>query len=269
MVADGKGHINSSGFPLQIGLAHAINSTCRDHGWSVPHSEHGWVNPETHESGFIDLLVENSAGTIVLNVECKRPQEATWRFLLPAPDDGLSAQAKFWASVMSTSGVRSFDWVDMQVRPVSYESAFCVVDGQDSKSRPMLERIAAQVVESTEAFAHEEAQVLRLRNTPGLRVYFNVIVTTATLEACKFDPSEVDLNTGKIAAVDCEPVEFIRFRKQLSPRAKPPEELDAWGLGRLATAKENTVFVVQARHFIDFMKQIHLDPSIGLLLRNS
>ena len=263
MGADAQNHINSSGFPLQIGLGHAINAGNREHGWHVLHTEHGWLNQEAGESGFIDLVVENSAGTIVLNVECKRPQDATWLFLLPEPDDGIQGGAKYWVTSLSNDGVGYFDWLDAQLVPASCESGFCVVAGQDSKSRPMLERIAAQVVESTEALAREEEPVLRQSGDPRIRTYINVIVTTATLEACRFDASAVSLDTGKIDAIENEEVEFIRFRKQLSPRPRLPEDLAAWGFDRLARAKENTVFVVQAKHFIAFMKQIHLDPNIA------
>ncbi|MBN1459969.1 MAG: hypothetical protein JXA57_10550 [Armatimonadetes bacterium] len=263
MANAGEGHINSSGFPLQIGLEHAINASCHSHGWSVLHTEHGWLNSETGESGFIDLVVHNQAGTIVLNVECKRPQDCTWQFLLPAPNDGPEDRAKFWASNMSKAGVRFFDWLDLHVRPVSFESAFCVVAGQDSKTRPMLERIAAQVVESTEALAREEALALERQDSPQLRTYFNVIVTTARLEVCRFDPSEVDLDTGKVDSISSEEVPFIRFRKQLSPRPKLPENLYVSGLWTLARAKENTVFVVQANSFLDFIRQIHLSQEVG------
>ncbi len=266
MGADAQNHINSSGFPLQIGLGHAIDAGGHEHGWHVLHTEHGWLNQETGESGFIDLVVENSAGTIVLNVECKRPRDATWLFLLPEPDSGIQVGAKYWATSLSGDGVGYFDWLDAQLVPASYESGFCVVAGQDSNSRPMLERIAAQVVESTEALAREEKPLLRQCGYPRVRTYVNVIVTTATLEACRFDAYAVSLDAGKIDAVENEEVEFIRFRKQLSPRPRLPEDLAKWGFGRLAKAKENTVFVVQAKDFIAFMKQIQLDPNIGRLV---
>ena len=60
---DNSKHINLSGFPLQIGLANSINSSSQDHGWSVLHQEHGWSHEITHESGFIDLVVENQYKT--------------------------------------------------------------------------------------------------------------------------------------------------------------------------------------------------------------
>ena len=80
---DKNTNINRSGFPLQIGLAHAIDASSQEHGWKVLHQEHGWKHSYTGESGFIDLVVENQYKTVILNIECKRPQEATWQFLLP------------------------------------------------------------------------------------------------------------------------------------------------------------------------------------------
>jgi hypothetical protein len=265
-MAGSQVHINNSGFPLQIGLAHAINATHREHGWRVLHEEHGWMNEQTLESGFIDLVIENQHATVVLNVECKRPQEATWQFLLPAPGEGVTGRAKFWATYMSSAGVSYFDWLDLDLRPASYESAFCVAAGQDSKSRPMLERIASSVAASTEALAQEEATLLGHQDYEHLRAYINVIATTATLEVCKFDPATVDLETGKIERAEFEKVPYIRFRKQLSPRPKVLQPQSAWGFGALAAAKENTVLVVQASHFLDFLPQIHLDSGIGRIV---
>lgn len=263
MESTGLGQVNASGFPLQIGLAHAVDATHRSHGWSVLHAEHGWINPQTQESGFIDLVLQNEHGTVVLNVECKRPQDATWQFLLPARDDGPEARAKFWASYVSSKQASYFGWMDLDLRPVSYQSSFCVVPGQDSRSRPMLERVASQAVASTEALAEEEAAVLRAQDYDQLRTYINVIATTAKLEVCRFDPSEVDLDTGRIAAVDCEEVQYLRFRKQLSPYTQTNDPKALASFHGIAKAKEHTVFVVQANQLVEMLPQFHLDPDIG------
>ncbi len=257
---DKNAHINRSGFPLQIGLAHAIGASQHDHGWRVLHQEHGWKHEHTGESGFIDLVVENKYRTVILNIECKRLQEATWQFLLPAPDDEHRRHCKFWATNGNRSGPTYFDWVDLTIEPTSYESGFCVVAGQDAKSRPMLERIAATVVESTEALAQEEATL----KVMGLRTYINVIVTTAKLEVCKFDPNQINLETGTIADAKYESIPYIRFRKQLSVLSKPLEGLE-WneGLHLIAKARENTVLVVHATKVIQLLKELEISDRIG------
>ncbi|MBI3529442.1 MAG: hypothetical protein HY067_15930 [Betaproteobacteria bacterium] len=257
-------HINLSGFPLQIGLAHAIDASKQYHGWKVLHQEHGWTNERTQESGFIDLVVENRHATFVLNIECKRPQEATWQFLLPRPQDGLRRHCKFWASYLSKSRSEYFDWIDCPIDPDSYESEFCVVAGQDAKARPMLERIAASVVSSTEAIAQEEAYLLRKYDYAQLRVYVSVIATTAKLEVCKFDPKDVDLETGTIAHGDFENVPYLRFRKQLSHLPNLAQSVDwAAGFGSIGEAKENTVLVVEASALPKLLGELELDNRIG------
>lgn len=260
---DKNKHINLSGFPLQIGLAHAIDSSQRDHGWRVLHREHGWTHEDTRESGFIDLVVEDRNQTVVLNIECKRPQEATWQFLLPEPKDQLKSRCKFWATYLSKSTAKYFDWVDLNIDPDSYESEFCVVAGQDAKTRPMLERIAATVVASTEALAQEEANVLRELDREHLRVYINIIVTTAKLEVCKFDPKTVDLKKGTIENAKYEDVPYLRFRKQLSPRPKLPKTQELFdGFKSIAKAKENTVLIVEAWELVGLLRKLEIDEKI-------
>lgn len=261
---DKSTHINRSGFPLQIGLAHAIDSSQKEHGWRVLHQEHGWKHAHTDESGFIDLVVENQPSTVILNIECKRPQDATWQFLLPAPKNKHRRRCKFWATYGGNSRLTHFDWVDLTIEPTSYESTFCVVAGQDAKSRPMLERIAATVVESTEALAQEEAALLKNQRVDHLRTYINVIVTTAKLEVCKFDPNQIDLETGTIGDAEYEDIPYIRFRKQLSALPKPLGAME-WneGLRSVTEAKENTVLVVQATKVIQLLKELEIDHRIS------
>jgi hypothetical protein len=259
--------VNQSGFPLQLGVAHAIDSSRTPQGWRVLYREHGWTHQRTGESGFIDLVVENDPETIVLNVECKRPQEATWQFLLPQPNDAPVRRCRYWATSLDEAGVNHFGWLDLDLSPDSYESAFCVVAGQDSKNRPMLERIASTVVASTEALAQEEARLLEQRGFGRLRTYVNIIVTTARLEVCRFDPATVDLQTGKVADGEFEPVPYIRFRKQLSPLPADLESQKMFRSGELATAKENTVLIVNATELVGLLGLIQLDPNIGYVLR--
>lgn len=261
---DKSTHINRSGFPLQIGLAHAIDSSSKKHGWRVLHQEHGWKHAGTGESGFIDLVVENRYRTVILNIECKRPQEATWQFLLPAPNNKHRHHCKFWATNGNNQGLTHFGWVDLTIEPTSYESAFCVVAGQDAKSRPMIERVAATVVESTEALAQEESAVLEKQKVSHLRTYINVIATTAKLEVCKFDPNEVDLETGTISKADYEEVPYIRFRKQLSVFSKPVDT-EEWneGLRSITEARENTVLIVQATEVLRLLEELEISNRIG------
>jgi hypothetical protein len=255
--------VNQSGFPLQIGLAHAVDASTSDHGWKVLYQEHAWQDKDSAEFGFIDLVLENRYQTVLLNVECKRPQDAIWQFLLPSPYDKQVRSCKFWASYATRGQHVHFDWLDLSLDPSSYESGFCVVAGQDAKARPMLERVAATVVASTEALAKEEGPFVDVEK---LRAYISVIATTAKLEVCKFDPDNIDLRTGTIKEAQYEAVPFIRFRKQLSSKrfAKDPAYVPrGFTWDQMARAKENTVLVVEASEFLAFLPQLELDRSIS------
>lgn len=230
------------------------------------YQEHGWISEQTGESGFIDLVLENQHQTVLLNVECKRPTEATWQFLVPRAANSSTSRCRYWASYLSRSQTKYFDWVDQDLTPPSYESAFCVVAGQDPKSRPMLERVASTVVVSTEALAREEAQLLALADYERLRVYINVIATTAKLEVCKFDATSIDLESGTMSDGEFEGVPFVRFRKQLSALQSNHETLQPYNFSDMARAKEDTVVVVHATELCNLLNELQIDRSIGWLV---
>ena len=74
--------IDNSGYPLQIHLADWIKDTANQHRWRVLAKEHRWVNSQTNDEGFIDLILERSGHNLRLVVECKRIS-GNWIFLLP------------------------------------------------------------------------------------------------------------------------------------------------------------------------------------------
>src|SRR5262249_21416017 len=125
--------VNRSGFPLQIGLEKYIRETEGRHGWKVVFREHSWRNGDA--SGFIDLVLENAYGTGTLVLECKRINDWSWTFLNPIDQ---IVRAKCWVSYQRNRGHVIHDWFDLEVLTSTPESEFCVVDGQDPKSRPML-----------------------------------------------------------------------------------------------------------------------------------
>jgi hypothetical protein len=90
------------------------------------------------------------------------------------------------------------------------------------------------------------------------RIYLAVIVTTAALKVCDYDPSEVALEEGTLKSAKMSDAGSVRFRKQLSsipPKARALQYPDAWAFAR---AKESTVFVVSADQFGKFLER--LDP---------
>lgn len=243
--------VNQSGFPLQLAVERMVDEQTDTHGWSIVYREHGWSNPDG-QSGFSDLVLEDRQRTSVLVIECKRVLEADWIFLEEASERPLSKRTRLWATNTCGSGTQHSGYYDAKASPASRESMYCVVAGQDPKSRPMLERVAAETCAAMEAIAIEEHPVMLKRNY-GLRMYVPVIVTTARLVSSRLDPAAIDMKVGEVSHATHEIVPWVRFRKQFSPEyAVTPKEAE-WDFSELAAAKEKVVFVVNVNSFSDFL----------------
>lgn len=252
--------VNKSGFPLQIGLEDYVNKTVSRHGWKVIYSEHSWRNPTDECSGFIDLVLENTYRYSVLIVETKRVLNSSWIFLVNDPKQRNRRHAKSWFTRYKDNKFTYFGLQDFSLEPSTVESQYCVVDGQDQKSRPMLERVASDVVSATEGFANEEKGLVE-NDKLVFKAYFNVIVTTATLKVCSFNPADVSIDDGQIDSADFTEVPYLRFRKQLNYHQEAKEDCKIGQYMQIAYAKENTVFIVNAKSFPDFLERFEVDKS--------
>ncbi|MBZ2189261.1 hypothetical protein K8B33_09145 [Alcanivorax sp. JB21] len=232
--------------------------------WSILYEEHAWSGEGHH--GFIDLAIEWTHRTWVMNIECKRVRDAEWIFLKDRKAPSGRRQAKLWISYYSGNGdFTKFDWADVAMDPLCPESSMCVVPGQDQKATPMLERVSSGLVMSTEALAREEASFLKDKYS-GLRMYQNVIVTTARLKLCEIDLANIDIASGEIdQSASSAEVPFVRFRKQLgTASAKRDVSCDTYQLRDVAKEFEDTVFVVNSARFAEFVRACEVD--IGPLM---
>lgn len=242
--------VNTSGFPFQLRVAEEIRRTPGKQGWQLMAEERLWASQTSGQSGFIDVVA--GYGIVRLVIECKRGADATWVFLVRAKgasDTIPRVRALCMGRKEGFQDVRV--WADLAAQPESYESAFCAVRGQGDKE-PMLERIAAGLLESTEAYADHELSMARAGAIGHDRVFVPVIVTAASLSVCVLDPVAVDLESGRLPADSAEfkPVPFIRFRKEMSS-AISPEAPDADAARREA---ERTILVVQAKSLKTFLE---------------
>jgi hypothetical protein len=245
--------VNQSGFPLQLAVDRLVQDQADQLGWSVLYREHGWKHVDG-QAGFIDLVVEDRHGSSVLVLECKRVLEADWLFLEPSPAATPTLNTRLWVTNSGNHGREHFGYFDALAKPESQESMYCVVAGQDAKSRPLLERLAAELTAATEALALEEHPIIARRGH-GLRMYAPVVVTTARLYVSKFEPKDVALEAGEARSVSHREVQWVRFRKPLSSEfAVQPKDTD-WRFSDLALAKEKQVFVVRATGLSSFLRR--------------
>ena len=245
--------VRSSGFPLQAAIDQLLSSQPEGLGWKVLYREHGWPSPDG-ETRFLDLVLEDQYKTSVLVLECKRVQEADWLFLSSTGTFAQTLDARIWVSNARQDGSGHHGYYDARISPSCEQAMFCVVAGQDAKSRPMLERTAAETLMAMEQLAHEERPLL-VKRAYGLRMYAAVIVTTARLHISRFSPTEVDLKTGEPANAEHQAVPWVRFRKQFSSElAVTPRNLQ-WDFAELGRAKEKQVFVVNAQELPKFLAE--------------
>lgn len=253
-----NGLVNQSGFPLQIGIANLVTRTTERHGWKVLYTEHSWRNQTDETEGFIDIVLEDRHATTVLVVECKRVLDTTWVFLQPGSRIFERRHAKAWVTRYASGAFKWFDWRDLAIDPASPESEYCVVPGQDAKSKPMLERIAADVVAATEGIAWED-RAFQPQRRDALRMYFSVVVTTAQLTVGVFDAARISIADGTLQDAAYEEVPVVRFRKQLSTRSPTITETGGDEHRALIRAKEHTVLVVNSKALLDFLSEFEVD----------
>lgn len=243
--------VNGSGFPLQIAVERAVHQTSSK--WTVLHREHAWLHANG-QSGFADLIIANDHNC-VMTIECKRVQESDWIFITEDnPEETVSSRIFINNTIGHGHGQEHHGYFDLQSSPLSFESDFCVIAGQDAKSRPLLERIASEVCAASEAVAQEEWPHANARSY-GFRCYVGVVVTTARLSVSAINPAEVSLADGQAENQTITEVPWIRFRKQLShDLAVPPENLD-WSFNGISKAKEKLTFIVNSGHLVRFLDE--------------
>ncbi len=274
--------VDSSGFAFQLAVERSVSAAASP--FTVLTTEHAWKHPRTHDSGFADMVLEDTKGTRLV-VECKRARGGRWIFLRP-DEHGALPRRRFAPTAAQKSEQVIVHWTAMEpdrnaigtdavfFHPPSPYSAFCIPQGFSEGQKPMLERLAAELVLATEAIAYEQYQLdaaHRATDMGRMWAYVPVIVTTTPLTVCDFNPAEIDIGTGLLPEnATFTDVGVIRFVKNLSD-----EGADARGhrtLDSLNTAKDRTVFVVNSKAFGEFLRTLEwvrgtpegLKPFMGL-----
>ena len=240
--------VNSSGFVLQLAVEQAVRESESEHGWEIEAREYPWRMEG--KVGFADLVL--TKWHIRLVIEFKRTRDADWVFLMPdAKQRSRSHAMVLWTDTKPHRRALS-DWDDIQIHPASPESEFCVVRGQGEKDRPLLERLAGQAVASAEGIAQDLLTITE--QAAASHVVIPVIVTTADLKLCLFDPASVDVSKGELDSATFEEVPHVRFRKSLAPSAHPGD-YEPESLKDLRFASVRTVLIVGAANFVDWLSR--------------
>ncbi len=260
--------VNSSGFPFQLRIEHEVQTkfNAREHLWEILGGEHQWIDRESGEKGFIDIVLRQ--GIARMTIECKRVRDGTWIFLVPTQQANSTTRVRLIYSDNPLSKPSIMGWKDFDLKPDSMESAFCVVRGSGEKDVPMLERLSGIVLASLENLAIEEMVLMKKEQIEDDRIYIPVIVTNANLQVCVFDSSQVGLQDGQLNGASFGSVPYIRFRKSMITKLASLEEPKPTIQSAVQKVqrphrilfdsnleKERTVFVVQANNLLDFLNQ--------------
>lgn len=250
--------VNESGYPLQIHLEQLLGETREKHRWRVLAREHRWVNAETKDEGYIDLILERPGWDLKFAVECKRIL-GSWTFLLPMVQPYKTPEVMALSVDHETF---KYSWSKFRIAPESHEALFCVMETGGKKDSRTLENLAGELLLSLEYLAIEETELIKSHLEGSLpqsyadrRIYLPIIVTTADLKSMSFSPLKVGIKDGKITESFIEPVEFIRFRKNLATNISY-EKSNIRTVRELNQENDRTVFVVKAENFIDFLSLI-------------
>lgn len=248
--------INESGYPLQILIEHLVNASKEKHNWSVISREYRWFNPENQQEGFIDLLQEYTGKVLRMVIECKR-YSGSWIFITPESEIEKTKVARV---LHPKEPEFKLLWTDERASPESHKSSFCVLETEGKRDNRTLEKIAGEVLVSLESVAKSEVDIWKKKET-GWRnkVYIPVIVTTADIKRIVFNEIDVDIENGNIfdSKSEVESVPYIRFAKSITTSLsfEYPKNFE---LSNIHAINERMIFIVQAKHFIEFLKNFSM-----------
>lgn len=259
-------YVNVSGFPFQLAVEYEINKSESEHQWQVVGREHFWKDNNTGKEGFIDLVLANTTYTYRAIIECKRQLEKSWIFLVPSDHQPQNLATLLWSQRFSFRKKVDQAWAVLRIDPLSFVSAFCTMQGQSQNDKPMLERVASDVLLMIESLAKEESGYVGARIGAFPIIYVPIIVTTAKLLVCKFQESDLDLQTGTLPKdkVEFIKVPLIQFQKGLQSNIDSEGKSLANVTGSITNLKQlnefnqRSVFIVQANELTNFLKGFQL-----------
>jgi hypothetical protein len=170
-----------------------IEVSSEEHQGRVIAQEHKWENPEASLDGYIDLLIKHRIQPCTVVVECKRATGRNWIFLTPEGCRNFSKKVSTFAVFSVRESTNHSGWYkDLVLEADSPESAFCIVQGQDERNTPMLERIADTLLPSTEGVGLEYLSINQSKQIQTYHFIFPMVVTNAALFTCSFDAGAID-----------------------------------------------------------------------------
>lgn len=233
----------------------------------------------------LDVRAAATIGDCLLSlvIECKKnnPEFVNWVFVPPSPATGahMSSISRFDIALPGTGPINGPPIFTPRIVPLSLPMPL-VSDARETRgtyqqyskgdktrtSNAAIWDASRQVALATQAVIFEEAQFLSALGThpgPAPRLYraqafLPVIVTTARILACGFDPADVDPRTGEIpfdkAYLEERPYVLYEFPLPRSLLMPPPEIGRAIMSGLWEDLARMCIVVVHSEAFAGFLQ---------------
>jgi hypothetical protein len=237
--------VNRAGYALQLAIEHEIRAECDPmKKWDILATE------MPYGEGFLDIVAGKSS--VVAMIECKRSLDSEWIFLVAKGTSGNEALCRLeWRDEKAQLRCSSFNFA-----VGSHVSGFCVVDKGKNRA-DLLESVCQDLLNAIYSVAR---QPLLLQS--GGAVYLPIVVTTAPLVICEFDPAEVPLKDATLPpSAQFSEVNFLRYQKSLAFgdafRVPAPMRLP-----EIARHLLRTVLICHASHLRELLGLLawHLNP---------
>lgn len=202
-------------------------------------------------------------------IECKRPSDH-WIFLVPdsSPRPTLRTTVEsFHQDIVENTGPmqramhsvgqqRHYALVcaDVNMVPSSIEAMFCVTGKTGTVKE--LETPCRNLLEQTTGLASMRGS--------AIEVFIPIIVTTARLFSCRWQPDPASLADGKVG-IGAEFVEesVVRFRKSFVQEGRGGGAARVLDRRQWADDNARTVMIVQATKIVEFLAELGLEEPDG------
>jgi hypothetical protein len=232
-----RNSLNNSGIPFQLAVENVITTVS---------AGIQFVKREVPGAGdFIDVVARSYNALFVF--ECKRVDDKAWVFVMSDVRRGSSTRCRLeWfnsKAPVPRSPLPGFtrvfcdEWFMAEGSP---ESDFCIMPKQGATS--LLEETCRKLLAGGRQLLADET----VMHEVGYLPLVPVVVTTAKLYVCQFDPTIVSLDTGKLDTSGGQFVQtnLVRFRKTFVTTKNNSYESSQMILENWVSDRERTVFVL-------------------------
>ncbi len=138
-------------------------------------------------------------------------------------------------------------WIEPSIGPLSLVSEHCVMKSEGKNDFHSLEEILKELLGFLEDIAKKDMSI-PYSNPFWKRIYIPIIVTTANLQSCIFDPNTI--KKGSIDNCKINKIELIRIRMNLSTNIEDNELKINEDIKSVYQKNQFTVLILQEDHMM-------------------